>query len=63
VRRDPTRLQALDEGLGVVALVGAKGQALAESRRRLALGRSGRLAIASAAATSPLRFSIKAWPR
>jgi hypothetical protein len=46
VRRDPTRLQALDEGLGVVALVGAEGcafgQALAEERRRLALGRSGR---------------------
>src|ERR1700758_1935428 len=46
MRLDPARLQALDEGLGVVALVGAegraKGQALAESRRRLALGRSGR---------------------
>ena len=46
VRLNPARLQALDEGLGVIALVGAEGrplgQALAESRRRLALGRSGR---------------------
>ena len=46
MRLNPARLQALDEGLGVIALVGperrAKGQALAESSRRLALGRSGR---------------------
>jgi hypothetical protein len=68
VRRDPTRLQALDEGLGVVALVGAEGrplgQALAdESRRRLARSAVPVANVASAAATSPLRFSIKAWPR
>ena len=46
MRLDPARLQALDEQLGVVALVGAegraKGQSLAESRRRLAFGCSGR---------------------
>src|ERR1700678_1355993 len=46
MRLDPARLQALEEGLGVIALVGAEGcafgQALAEDRRRLALGRSGR---------------------
>ena len=42
----PARLQALDEGLGVIALVRperrAKRQALAHARRRLAFGRSGR---------------------
>src|SRR5271155_1913498 len=66
VRFNPARLQALDEGLGVVALVGAEGrplgQALAESRRRLAFGRPV-ASVASAPATSPLRFSIKTWPR
>jgi hypothetical protein len=49
VRRDPACLQALDEGLGVVALVGADGsafgQALAEVwvGRRLASAKSRRL--------------------
>jgi hypothetical protein len=43
VRLDAARLQAFDEGLGVVGprQRSRLGQPLAEGRRRLALGRSG----------------------
>jgi hypothetical protein len=55
--------KAFDEGLGVVVLVGAERRALgqplvAASRSAVPVAK-----VASAATTSPLRFSISAWPR
>jgi hypothetical protein len=67
MRLDLRRLQSFDKGLGVVVLVGAKRRALglAGCFKRAAASRSAVPVanVASAAATSPLRFSINAWPR
>jgi hypothetical protein len=65
MRCDPARLQTLDEGLGVIALVGPEGCALGKRWLKAAASRSAVpvAKVASAAATSPLRFSISVWPR
>ena len=66
VRLDPARLQAFDEGLGVVVLVGAEGLALGQPLAEAAAASRSAVPVAkvaSAPTTSPLRFSINAWPR
>ena len=66
VRLNPARLQALDEGLGVIALVGAEGRPLGQALAHAAAASRSAVPVAkvaSAAAASPLRFSIKTWPR
>ena len=66
VRLDPARLQPLDEGLGVVVLSAPRVAPSGDrSLKRAAASRSAVpvAQVASAATTSPLRFSINAWPR
>ena len=63
MRLNPARLQALDEGLGVIALSAPSVAPL--GKRWLKVAAASRSAVpvasvASAAATSPLRFSISA---